>query len=787
MRMLRGCTKRVLTIIVLLLILAVLPIAVFANFIPTNRDIRLPPGRAVFEDIPLDEYAFLGQFGDLRYYFREDRDVIMVRCALGRFVWRTGLDVPFNMNTEDAVRLAQTEEELRIAAVPVQQMLNATWTAMANSLLTIQYFELAYTTTMASSSAVDNRGRSTLVQLAPNHFRLDAQFADPAPDIFIPLHIYLSDTGISYRIYGDEISGSGVDRLAAVLITPFLGASGGMRRHFNFDTNAYGEPVMDEMLPGYAFVPDGSGALMRFEDNSVSLSYYVGHVFGENPADAMFFSNDEIAAVKRPHPLMPVFGVSQGYRQQAFVAWAEEGAQYMEIIMRPEQNMTHYNFVYPRFVINQRIFQVHNRAGDGFFRLFPERRQFNISMNYQFLYGDDACYVGMARAYRAHLIEQGVLTPATVQNDTMPLRLDFIMSDVRRNVLGRTNVVTTDINQVEFIVRDMLNSGIGSLNGGLMGFQNGGITTGKPWAINYNRNIGTRRAFRSFFGEMNELGADMSFAQDYLHINNLQMNLSRNQAFHRNRWGLRAWDSFEAFLPVNQISFARPVRSVDWLARQAQRAVNAGAVSHTVSGITDNLVSHWGRRDATCLTTSKEIIRNAVADSPLPVNAHSPNQYLWEYVHRFLQAPVFNTQFMISTDTVPFLQLVLHNTMEVYAPYANFSFYTQQDILRMIDYNVFPSFVVTDRPAHYLGNTNSLNYYSTEYAIYRDIILEVYRQTAPILTQTMGREWLDRRVLENGVILNRYEGGVVVIINYTQQPFHYESGVVLPQTARLFP
>jgi hypothetical protein len=136
---------------------------------------------------------------------------------------------------------------------------------------------------------------------------------------------------------------------------------------------------------------------------------------------------------------------------------------------------------------------------------------------------------------------------------------------------------------------------------------------------------------------------------------------------------------------------------------------------------------------------------------------------------------------------VPFLQLVLHNTMELYAPYANFSFYTQRDILRMIDYNVFPSFVLTHSPAHYLSNTNSFNFYSTEFAIYRDIILNVYRQTAPVMTQTMGREWLNRQVLADGVVLNTFEGGMTVLINYTRAYFYYNGVGVAPQTAVVFP
>ena len=74
---------------------------------------------------------------------------------------------------------------------------------------------------------------------------------------------------------------------------------------------------------------------------------------------------------------------------------------------------------------------------------------------------------------------------------------------------------------------------------------------------------------------------------------------------------------------------------------------------------------------------------------------------------------MFTSQYLIQTDTVPFLQIVLSGSMEVYATYANFSFYTETDILRMIDYNVYPSFILTHDPSYELISTNSSNFYST--------------------------------------------------------------------------
>ena len=759
-------------------------VALASGFIPTNRDTRMPPGVAAFPDVPDHAYGLMGQFGDLRYYFRADRDIIKIVCTRTGYTWRTGLDAPFGQDLSSAIAGAQTDEELRQVAEPREEQLNATWTAFANSLLTVEFFDASRMVNRISSAARTGT-TSTLVEVGAGHFRLDTHFHQL--DLHVPVHIHLNDVGMTLHVYDHELSGPGVEDLAAIVLAPFMGAQGGTRSHFNFETMDYDPPEPVEMLPGYIFVPDGSGALIRFRENTVALTPYTGHVFGENPAEAQFFVNADVWNVDRPHPLMPVFGVTHGYRQQSFVAWADSGAQYMEIIAMPHQNVTLYNFVYPRFVFNGEIFQVYNRRGDGFFRVFPQRRSFDITMQYRFLFEDDASYVGMARTYRQHLIDTGVLTPNQITpGEPMPMRLDFIMSDVRRSVFGRTNVVTTTASQVTDILTELAGYGVQNMSSGLLGFQNGGVTTGRPWAINFSRAIGTRREFTRMFDATAALGADVSFAQNYFEINSHQMNLARNQAFHLNRWGLVAYDSFEPFLPVNAISYARPERSAQWLRDQSNRANNVGAHSHTIIGISNNLTSHWGRGNATDAATSMEIIAQGFRDVPLPVNAHSPNMFLWQYTTRFLQAPVFNTQFMIQTDTVPFLQMVLHNTMEVFAPYSNFSFYTQRDILRMIDYNVYPSFVLTYSPAHYLANTNSLNFYSTEFDVYREIIMNVYTQASAVLSQVRHLEWVNRTLLAEGIVLNTYAGGVEVLINYTAEPFNHRGVHVAPLSAEVF-
>jgi len=155
------------------------------------------------------------------------------------------------------------------------------------------------------------------------------------------------------------------------------------------------------------------------------------------------------------------------------------------------------------------------------------------------------------------------------------------------------------------------------------------------------------------------------------------------------------------------------------------------------------------------------------------VNAESPNAYILPYVDRYLQAPVYGTQFLIETDTVPFVELVLQNTMELYGPYSNFSFYTDSDILRMIDYNIYPSFVLTEEPAYLLTNTMSKNFYSTEYYLYEELITHVYQTVNGALGDVIGANWINRTVVENGLVVNEYDNGFTIVINYTDQEITY--------------
>ncbi|TNF06774.1 MAG: hypothetical protein EP317_06000 [Bacillota bacterium] len=198
------------------------------------------------------------------------------------------------------------------------------------------------------------------------------------------------------------------------------------------------------------------------------------------------------------------------------------------------------------------------------------------------------------------------------------------------------------------------------------------------------------------------------------------------------------------------------------------------ALSYTYEGVSSLLYSDYSRGE-----TDKDEVIDMYFDTLsrisefTKINAVNPNQYLWANVDRFLQAPMFNSQHLIETDTIPFLQLVLSESMEIYATYSNFSFYTRSDMLRMLDYHTYPSFMLTNDPSFELISTNSSHFYSTEYSLYQDLIVDMYTYMNGAYQYIIGSPWTDRQVIAPGVILNTYGNGVSLLINYTDDSYTY--------------
>ncbi|MGN0506301.1 MAG: DUF5696 domain-containing protein [Lachnospiraceae bacterium] len=762
-----------------------------ATYLPTGRDTGLPPDKVTYDLVNLDRYELLYETEQIQYYYREDRDIFAILDKRNGYVWKTGADIAYSSEISDAMKAAKTEEELLAAAEPKEKSLNTTYTAIANSLITVEYYE---SDTVKNISSASKEGvTSTLYTLNDNPAtrRLDVSFEEI--DLQVKVYVTLLEDSIKYDIPYEEITGAGKSKMASILLTPFLGASGGEAQYYDPETGEYGDAVKKYMIPGFVLVPDGCGGLIRFADNEAAFTEYIGDVYGSDLSTETYYYSNWSDVVPLKNPVMPVFGVAHGDSQAAFVAYAESGAEYMDIIVRPEENKkVKYTWAYPRFEYNTTYFQVYNKQGAGYFSMMAEPQHVDISMTYTFLAGDGsdgrsyaADYTGMAAAYREHLIEKGVLTESYSVNDNIPIRIDFIMADSKSGLLGDEQVVVTNTKDVDHILSQLMEDGVANINSGLIGWQKNGETLTRPDKVKYSAAIGTAKEFAELIAKYKELGVDVSYSREVTTINKKMTSYFNTAAKHINTWYLdisKEWILPEN-VPVSDFSYATPEKTAAWTGTLAEK-LGEDSSSLTLEGISNILVGTYDRTGVdTSVTEAIVLYQQTLSDinKDLKLNLVNPNMYLWQYTDRYLQMPVGTSQYVFETDTVPFLQMVLYGTMELYAPYSNFSFYTQSDILRMIDYNMSPSFILSEEPSYYLADTVSSDLYSTEFSQYEELVVSIYGKVNEVLSQTSGYAWTDRTVLENGVILNTYRKGndtLRILINYTENSYRYGETMV---------
>ena len=160
------------------------------------------------------------------------------------------------------------------------------------------------------------------------------------------------------------------------------------------------------------------------------------------------------------------------------------------------------------------------------------------------------------------------------------------------------------------------------------------------------------------------------------------------------------------------------------------------------------------------------------------VSTANPNDYLLAYLVNYYDAPFQASGFLYETDSVPFLSILLSGHVQMFAPDVNFLSDYRLAALRMIEYNLYPSFIVTAAPAHRLRYTNFEHLLSTEYRLWEEIIVETYATVNGALGAVHGKEIIDHYYPAPGVARIAYAGGTVIYVNYGASAYDSGDGIV---------
>jgi len=527
-------------------------------------------------------------------------------------------------------------------------------------------------------------------------------------------------------------------------------------------------------VPGYMFIPDGSGALIRYGDiRNTMVSPWRAPVYGFD----LGLGQSTVSSVEPAFNItMPVFGKVHG--NNAFLAIIESGDNYAEIVAYTAGLITEFNWMFAQFTYRYTYTRPTTRdetRAPAVHRLQQAPNVFDIGLRFRFLEGENANYVGLALAYQAYLVEKGWLTPST--EPAPPMRLEFFGGEIAPGTIFDQYVVMTPIADIPGYIARLEAQGVQNVLTVYRSFARGGSLS-FPHRFPVDRRLGNAQTVRHTVSTLADSGVPMFFHTDYsrAYVSGGLFGRSDLALGINGRLFSRTVQQRSFFYLTPQAALQQARRDVNNFERFGIQHLSLETTASSLNSVfNENAVST--RADMREMLNELAGVLNPTGQGQLAL--YQPNAYAWPLTQLYFDIPMSSSRHLFVTDSVPFLQIVLRGHVNYYAPFANFSANWNRDLLRLVEFGAYPSFLLTGEPAHLLSRTAAYYIYSSQFDAWEDLVAEFYNRVAGALYPVRNQPIAGRAMLAPGVVKVTYGNGVEIFVNYTSQPFNY-NGTSIP-------
>jgi hypothetical protein len=578
----------------------------------------------------------------------------------------------------------------------------------------------------------------------------------------VAVQVTLTDTGVTTSILHDSIVEPSNVRLGSIALYPMFGTAISV--------------IDDDPSEGYIVLPDGSGAVMYFNNGKFYQRPYAKRLYGED-LGVLPFKMPEVQQVST----LPLFGMVK-QDEGAFVAILTAGDAMATIHADVSGRIDSYNRVYPSFKFRE-VESV--TLGSGFNQygidLWTEQRvRTDFTVAFTFLRGDDASYVGMADVYRDHLIAQGLATHDT--SDQTVLTTEFLGAfDQRRFLLGvpyyRNQAMTTYEEAIAIL--DALEArGIDHIQVQYLGLMNGGLSTSMNDHVSLERSVGNRRAFETFQEELDARG--IAFYPTV----GLMTASEFDKMFDRFRYTASRIDGshaiyFDYHLPSKLPNSETPfeVTKEDyvispWFYRSMMEDLLSDLDHDRLAFglLGGHLGGDYDEQNLLYLEDAKRIQEHLLAASDVGMMLQNPLGFAIPYAETITNLATETTLFAILDHSIPLVQLVLSGYVDYATTSLNLSNERSHEynFLKILETGSNVKYTLSYEDSRLLKETEYNQYLSTKYTNWEDEIVRIVS-----LLDTIGiheGRLIDHEVLQNNVVQVTYSHGLVLILNYNLSP-----------------
>lgn len=633
--------------------------------------------------------------------------------------------------------------------------MNEEWKNNAQSFMILDY--------MNSSGAVKRcalakNKKAPAIKTLDNGFVASVEFEDAT--ISMDVQVLLEDDGITVSVPDESIKERRKNKINRLFILPFFGAANG------------------ETVPGYLFVPDGSGALMRFEEPRKYNSAYQQRIYGKDlsvTALQTVSSTKKNTGVAPERISVPVYGAVHGVNQNGFAATITNGDEFCEINASPAGNIINYFWISPSFIYNE-VYWQSTGSKKGFNTVQDDPNVVNPEVHFSILDGEEANYTGMANTYKDILKEQGGLPEKKQEaEENVPLLIHAFMAEPEKAMFGTRTRVMTTVEDVLDWTEEFKEDGVANLDIALMGYEKGGYNGKKFGQLKWNKSLDKEKnldELQKLLGDNLSLLTDPSGGYEH--------QIKKSQV----KYGM---DGSPITLIEDNLLFTDRmfVNSKALFSFSDKMSKDKTFQRFSLDSVAQNLYADHSRKGAETRSDVLEQVKKALesVSKDKKLSLKYPNAYAYSYTDSAYHVPTSNSQYVYFSESVPFVQTVMSGYIEAFSTYQNFGTNTVADVLKMIDFNTYPSYILTEEYSNKLSDGNMAKIYSSRYEDWQPYIVQNYTMLNEVLSQVQGAEIVGRTVIAEGVSVTEYDNGKQVVVNYNDEDYRDDTYQVKAQSA----
>ena len=574
----------------------------------------------------------------------------------------------------------------------------------------------------------------------------------------IPIRAYF-DVTLAYRLEkgalvvtlrGDELDYQETIPLHEIRVLEYFGAGGKTEK-------------------GYMLLPDGSGTLIYYNNGRVNETPVVMRLYGNDTV-----SDAESAYVVDKKASLPVFGIKNG--KAALLTTIEQGTSLVTLNARVSGMQNSYNTVFPTMqmkAVNQM------RISDSqqiYFEEAPYRG--DVTLRYEPLPEEDNDYMGMAKAYRQHLLDEGVLWDRT--DNVYPLAVDLIGAVTTTKTVAGIPVealepMTTYTQMAE--IAQMLPAVNEAVWLRMEGWLAGGMNQGAVTGLEAENLLGGEQGLKALLSLAEENGWILmpevwlatAFDKDGFSVSSdCIRDLCRDVAVRYNYDYVNRYRRYGSDV-IYQLDADRTKRSAEaYLAGNEQLGLEWIAVPDV--GV--NLWSDYTRKSPMNRELMLEAAVRVLAEvgEKVSLSMPNPNAYALAYTDRIYDLPTSDSGFRMTDESVPFYQAVVRGCIDYVSEPLNYADDHRMALLQAVEFGSGLQYTLTWQTTALLKDTEDNHINRGRYTDWVETMDESYAAAAQVLAPLAGQGMAAHERIAVNVYRTTYENGDAVVVNYGKEP-----------------